>query len=74
MHLPWKSSIQDPRYTHCWRIERGQLDYWLFGLLLLVVIAILYGLIALTDAHPLDRFISQSQSVGRVAACCIPRV
>jgi hypothetical protein len=72
MPLPLRAPAQDPKYARYWN-QQHQLDYWIFGLLLLVVLPILYGLFAVSpsDTPWLDRLISQNVRV--VAAGGIPR-
>ena len=48
MQLPWKASVQEPRYMRHWKSEQRHLDYWTFGLLLLVVLTLLYGLFVIS--------------------------
>jgi hypothetical protein len=75
MRLPLRPPAQDPKYARYWN-QQHQLDYWIFGLLLLVVLAILYCLFALShsDSLWLDRLTSVTQNVRVVAAGGIPRV
>jgi hypothetical protein len=48
MRLPWRTSLQAPQYARYWS-EQRHLDYWTFGFLLGLVLAILYGLLALSQ-------------------------
>ena len=74
MRLPLRPPAQDPKYARYWN-QQHQLDYWIFGLLLLVVLAILYALFAIShgDSPLLDRLTSPGQNVRVVAAGGIPR-
>jgi hypothetical protein len=75
MRLPLRPPARDPKYARYWN-QQHQLDCWIFGLLLLVVLAILYALFAIShgDSPLLDRLTSPSQNARLVAASGIPRV
>ena len=74
MRLPLRPPAQDPRHARYWN-QQHQLDYWIFGLLLLVVLAILYGVFAFshTDSPWLDRLIYRSQNAGGVTCRTVPQ-
>ena len=61
MRLPRRPPAQDPKYAPYWHQQR-HLDYWIFAVLLLVVLAVLYALLALSqsDSSWLDRLISRT--------------
>jgi len=49
MRLPWRTSAQAPYYARYWS-EQRHLGYLTFGVVLGVALAILYGLLALSES------------------------